>query len=105
LNRSLCSLQCGDRLNGTGRHAQVPQARATICLQLRQRKKTIRSPPNLIDTTSPLSLKNKRRDGKLKYAGTSKTSLLMLQKTPMSLHGGRYVFHAQVFMLLSPFFY
>jgi hypothetical protein len=54
-------------------------------------KKMNRFLRNLIDIASPSSPKNKRKDGRLKSAGTSKTYPPMSQKILMLLHGGRYV--------------
>jgi hypothetical protein len=72
----------------------MPQARAAIPLLQRRRKTMNRLLPNSIDTALTSSPKNKKKDGRQKFAGTLKTCPLMSRKTPMSLGGGRYVIHA-----------
>jgi hypothetical protein len=100
LNLSTCSLWCSNRLNSTGRHAQMLQAGAINPLLPLQQKRKIQLLSNLIDITSPLSLKNKKKDGRLKFTSTSKTCPPMSQKILMLLHGGRYVLDAVTLLMV-----
>jgi hypothetical protein len=67
-------------------------AKAVIPLLPRQWKLAMnRLLPNLIDTAALESPKNRRKDGRQKFAGTSRICRLMSQKILILLRGGRYV--------------
>jgi len=92
------------RSSSTGTHAQGTRVRAMVpCLPWRQ-KKTNQSRPNSIDTASASSPKNRRKDGRPKFADTSKIYPPTSQKIPMSLHGGRYMFHVFLSFFVTYYF-